>query len=88
MTVEVQAVLFPYDGSRTTEVMEQFESALEAAGVRCVVGNMAISCYGEMTAVLSAISTAYEDIAASTKCSVSLIIANDMPRIGRKPGSS
>ncbi|HNW84842.1 MAG TPA: hypothetical protein PLO19_04190 [Candidatus Cryosericum sp.] len=87
MNVEVQAVLFPYDGTRTTEVMKQFESTLEAGGVRCVVGNMAISCYGEMAAVLSAISAAYQDIAAGTKCSVSLIITNDMPQIGRKPGN-
>lgn len=88
MNVEVQAVLFPYDGTRTTEVMTQFESTLEAGGVRCVVGNMAISCYGEMAAVLSAISAAYQDIATGTKCSVSLIITNDMPQIGRKPGNS
>ena len=67
--------------------MKQFESTLEAGGVRCVVGNMAISCYGEMAAVLSAISAAYQDIAAGTKCSVSLIITNDMPQIGRKPGN-
>ena len=87
MNVEVQAVLFPYDGTRTTEVMKQFESTLEAGGVRCVVGNMAISCYGEMAAILSAISAAYQDIAAGTKCSVSLIITNDMPQIGRKPGN-
>jgi hypothetical protein len=87
VNVEVQAVLFPYDGTRTTEVMKQFESTLEAGGVRCVVGNMAISCYGEMAAVLSAISAAYQDIAAGTKCSVSLIITNDMPQIGRKPGN-
>ena len=87
MNVEVQAVLFPYDGTKTSEVVKQFESTLEAGGVRCVVGNMAISCYGEMAAVLSAISAAYQDIAAGTKCSVSLIIANDMPQIGRKPGN-
>ena len=87
MNVEVQAVLFPYDGTKTSEVVKQFESTLEAGGVHCVVGNMAISCYGEMAVVLSAISAAYQDIAASTKCRLSLIIANDMPQIGRKPGN-
>lgn len=84
MNVEVQAILFPYDGSRTAAVIKEFESALEAAGVRCVVGNMAVSCYGEMDTVLSTISRAYQTIAAADKLSVSLVIANDMPQIGRK----
>ena len=84
MNVEVQAILFPYDGSRTSAVIKQFESALEAAGVRCVVGNMAVSCYGEIGAVLSAINSAYQTIAEVDRLSVSLVIANDMPQIGRK----
>ncbi|HWQ21288.1 MAG TPA: hypothetical protein VN478_01005 [Clostridia bacterium] len=84
MNVEVQAILFPYDGSRTSTVIKEFESALEAAGVRCVVGNMAVSCYGEMNTVLSAVSSAYQAIAAGDRLSVSLVIANDMPQIGRK----
>lgn len=84
MNVEVQAILFPYDGSRTVQVIKEFESALEASGVRCVVGNMAISCYGEMDAVLSAVGSAYRAIAAAEKVSISLVIANDMPQIGRK----
>lgn len=84
MNVEVQAILFPYDGSRTVAVIKQFESALEAAGVRCVVGNMAVSCYGEMDMVLSGISSAYQAIAAGDRLSISLVIANDMPQIGRK----
>lgn len=84
MNVEVQAILFPYDGLRTAAVIKQFETALEAAGVRCVVGNMAVSCYGEMNTVLSAINRAYQTIAAVDKLSVSLVIANDMPQIGRK----
>ena len=84
MNVEVQAILFPYDGSRTVEVIKEFESALEAAGVRCVVGNMAVSCYGEMDTVLSAINRAYQAIAVADRLSVSLVIANDMPQIGRK----
>lgn len=84
MNVEVQAILFPYDGSRTVAVIKEFESALEAAGVRCVVGNMAVSCYGEMDMVLSAINRAYQAIAVADRLSVSLVIANDMPQIGRK----
>ena len=84
MNVEVQAILFPYDGSRTVAVIKEFESALEAAGVRCVVGNMAVSCYGEMDTVLSAINKAYQVIAVADRISVSLVIANDMPQIGRK----
>ena len=84
MNVEVQAILFPYDGSRTSAVIKQFESALEAAGVRCVVGNMAVSCYGEIGTVLSAINSAYQTIAEVDRLSVSLVIANDMPQIGRK----
>lgn len=84
MNVEVQAILFPYDGSRTVAVIREFESALEAAGVRCVVGNMAVSCYGEMDTVLSAINKAYQVIAVADRISVSLVIANDMPQIGRK----
>ncbi|MCX6086202.1 MAG: hypothetical protein NTW63_00390 [Caldiserica bacterium] len=84
MNVEVQAILFPYDGSRTVAVIKEFESALEAAGVRCVVGNMAVSCYGEMETVLSAINKAYQVIAVADRLSVSLVIANDMPQIGRK----
>lgn len=84
MNVEVQAILFPYDGSRTSAVIKQFESALEAAGVRCVVGNMALSCYGEIGTVLSAINSAYRAIAEADRLSVSLVIANDMPQIGRK----
>lgn len=84
MNVEVQAILFPYDGSRTVAVIKEFESALEAAGVRCVIGNMAVSCYGEMDTVLSAINKAYQVIAVADRLSVSLVIANDMPQIGRK----
>lgn len=84
MNVEVHAILFPYDGSRTAAVIKQFESALEAVGVRCVVGNMAVSCYGEVDTVLSTINRAYQAIAAVDKLSVSLVIANDMPQIGRK----
>ncbi|MFZ2412735.1 MAG: hypothetical protein WAW16_00710 [Candidatus Cryosericum sp.] len=84
MNVEVQAILFPYDGSRTGAVIRQFENMLEAAGVRCVVGNMAVSCYGEMDTVLSAVNSAYRAIALTDKLSVSLVIANDMPQIGRK----
>ena len=84
MNVEVQAILFPYDGSRTSAVIRQFESTLEAAGVRCVVGNMAVSCYGEIGVVLSAINSAYQTIASADRLSVSLVIANDMPQIGRK----
>lgn len=84
MNVEAQVILFPYDGSRTSVVIREFESALEAAGVRCVVGNMAMSCYGEMDTVLSTISKAYQAIASVDKLSVSLVIANDMPQIGRK----
>ncbi len=84
MNVEVQAILFPYDGSRTASVIREFENALEAAGIRCVVGNMAISCYGEMEAVLSSISSAYRAIAETDRVSISLVIANDMPQIGRK----
>ena len=84
MNVEVQAILFPYDGLRTVAVIKEFESALEAAGVRCVVGNMAVSCYGEMDTVLSTINKAYQAIAAADKLSISLVIANDMPQIGRK----
>ena len=84
MNVEVQAILFPYDGSRTVAVIKEFESVLEAAGVRCVVGNMAVSCYGEMDTVLSAINKAYQVIAVADRLSVSLVIANDMPQIGRK----
>ncbi|MCE5193175.1 MAG: hypothetical protein ABFD13_03370 [Candidatus Cryosericum sp.] len=84
MNVEVQAILFPYDGSRTSSVIKQFESALEEAGIRCVVGNMAISCYGEVEAVFSSISSAYRAIAATDRVSISLVIANDMPQIGRR----
>ena len=84
MNVEVQAILFPYDGSRTSALIKQFESALETAGVRCVVGNMAVSCYGEIDVVLSAINHAYQSIASADRLSVSLVIANDMPQIGRK----
>ena len=84
MNVEVQAILFPYDGSRTSALIKQFESALETAGVRCVVGNMAVSCYGEIDVVLSAINSAYQTIASVDRLSVSLVIANDMPQIGRK----
>jgi len=84
VNVEVQAILFPYDGSRTASVIREFENALEAAGIRCVVGNMAISCYGEMEAVLSSISSAYRAIAETDRVSISLVIANDMPQIGRK----
>ena len=84
MNVEVQAILFPYDGSRTAAVIKEFECALEAAGVRCVVGNMAVSCYGEVDTVLSTINRAYQAIAAVDKLSVSLVIANDMAQIGRK----
>lgn len=84
MNVEVQAILFPYDGSRTAAMIKQFESVLEAAGVRCVVGNMAVSCYGEMDTVLSAINRAYQGIAVTDRLSVSLVIANGMPQIGRK----
>ncbi len=84
MNVEVQAILFPYDGSRTASVIREFENAREAAGIRCGVGNMAISCYGEMEAVLSSISSAYRAIAETDRVSISLVIANDMPQIGRK----
>lgn len=84
MNVEVQAILFPYDGSRTVAVTKQFEHLLEAAGVRCVVGNMAVSCYGEIDTVLSAINSAYQAIASADKLSVSLVIANVVPQIGRK----
>jgi len=84
VNVEAQAILFPYDGSRTAAVIKQFESALEAAGVRCVVSNMAVSCYGEMDTVLSRINRAYQAIAAADKFSISLVIANDMPQIGWK----
>lgn len=84
MNVEVQAILFPYDGSRTAAVTKHFEHLLEAAGVRCVVGNMAVSCYGEIDTVLSAINSAYQAIASADKLSVSLVIANVVPQIGRK----
>jgi uncharacterized protein YqgV (UPF0045/DUF77 family) len=84
VNVEVQVILFPYDGSRTSAVIKQFESALEAAGVRYVVGNMAVSCYGEMDTVLSAVNRAYQVIAAAEKLSVSLVITNEMPQIGRR----
>lgn len=84
MNVEVQAILFPYDGSRTAAVTKHFEYLLEAAGVRCVVGNMAVSCYGEISTVLSAINSAYQAIASADKVSVSLVIANVVPQIGRK----
>lgn len=84
MNVEVQAILFPYDGTRTSAVIREFESFLEAAGIRCVVGNMAISCYGEMEAVLAAISSAYKAVAETDRISISLVIANDIPQIGRK----
>lgn len=45
---------------------------------------MAVSCYGEMDTVLSAVKSAYRAIALTDKLSVSLVIANDMPQIGRK----
>jgi uncharacterized protein YqgV (UPF0045/DUF77 family) len=84
VNVEVQAILFPYDGAQTSSVVKKFESSLESAGIRCVVGNMAISCYGEMEAVLAAIGSAYKSIAETDRLSISLVIANDMPQIGRK----
>ena len=84
MKVEVQAILFPYDGSRTAAVTRSFVNVLEEAGIRCVVGNMATSCYGDIETVLATISAAYQTIAASDKVSISLVIANDMPLIGRK----
>jgi hypothetical protein len=37
-----------------------------------------------MDTVLSAINRAYQAIAVADKLSVSLVIANDMPQIGRK----
>jgi hypothetical protein len=83
--VEVQAVLFPYDGSRTVAVTKSFVNTLEAAGIRCVVGNMAVSCYGDLDNVLTTIGAAYRSIAATDKISISLIVTNDMPLIGRKP---
>lgn len=85
MKVEVQAVLFPYDGSRTAAVTKSFVNTLEGAGIRCVVGNMAVSCYGDLGTVLSTVSAAYQSIAASDRISISLIVTNDMPLIGRKP---
>lgn len=85
MKVEVQAILFPYDGDRTVAVTKLFVNTLEAAGIRCVVGNMAVSCYGELESVLSTISAAYRAIAATDKVSISLVVTNDMPPIGRKP---
>lgn len=85
MKVEVQAILFPYDGDRTVAVTKLFVNTLEAAGIRCVVGNMAVSCYGELENVLSTISAAYRAIAATDKVSISLVVTNDMPPIGRKP---
>jgi uncharacterized protein YqgV (UPF0045/DUF77 family) len=83
--VEVQAILFPYDGSRTVAVTKLFVNTLEGAGIRCVVGNMATSCYGEMETVLSTISAAYQAITVTDKISISLVVTNDMPLIGRKP---
>jgi uncharacterized protein YqgV (UPF0045/DUF77 family) len=83
--VEVQAILFPYNGDRTVAVTKLFVNTLEAAGIRCVVGNMAVSCYGELENVLSTISAAYRAIAATDKVSISLVVTNDMPPIGRKP---
>jgi len=83
--VEVQAILFPYDGDRTVAVTKLFVNTLEAAGIRCVVGNMAVSCYGELENVLSTISAAYRAIAATDKVSISLVVTNDMSPIGRKP---
>lgn len=85
MKVEVQAILFPYDGDRTVAVTKLFVNTLEAAGIHCVVGNMAVSCYGELENVLSTISAAYRAIAATDKVSISLVVTNDMPPIGRKP---
>lgn len=85
MKVEVQAILFPYNGDRTVAVTKLFVNTLEAAGIRCVVGNMAVSCYGELENVLSTISAAYRAIAATDKVSISLVVTNDMPPIGRKP---
>ena len=85
MKVEVQAILFPYDGDRTVAVTKLFVNTLEAAGIRCVVGTMAVSCYGELENVLSTISAAYRAIAATDKVSISLVVTNDMPPIGRKP---
>ncbi len=84
MKVEVQAILFPYDGTRTAAVTKAFVNILEEAGVRCVVGNMATSCYGDIGTVLSTISMAYQTVAATDKIGISLVIANDMPPIGRK----
>ena len=85
MKVEVQAILFPYDGDRTVAVTKLFVNTLEAAGIRCVVGNMAVSCYGDLDNVLSTIGAAYRSIAATDKVSISLVVTNDMPLIGRKP---
>jgi hypothetical protein len=82
--VEVQAILFPYDGSRTVAVTKSFVNTLEAAGIRCVVGNMAVSCYGDIEIVLRMISVAYQSIAVTDKISISLVVTNDMPLIGRK----
>jgi hypothetical protein len=83
--VEVQAILFPYDGSRTIAVTKLFVNTLEGAGIRCVVGNMAVSCYGDIETVLPTIGAAYRSIAAIDKVSISLVVTNDMPLIGRKP---
>ncbi len=84
MKVEAQVILFPYDGSRTVAVTKLFVNTLEASGIRCVVGNMAVSCYGDIETVLSTVSAAYQSIAASDRVSISLIVTNDMPLIGRK----
>jgi len=82
--VEVQAVLFPLDGTRTAAVTKEFVNILENAGVRCVVGNMAVSCYGDSEVVLETVRKAYQTIADKEQLSISLVIANDVPLIGRK----
>ncbi len=84
MKVEVQAVLFPLDGNRTVAVRKEFVNMLEEAGVRCVVGNMAVSCYGDGGTVLEAVRQAYQTLAEREQLSISLVIANDIPLIGRK----
>ncbi|MDO9099984.1 MAG: thiamine-binding protein [Caldisericota bacterium] len=81
--VEAQAILFPYDGSRAAAVTKRFVDVLEAAGVRCVVGNMATSCYGEMDTVFQSIRKAFELIATDERLGISIVIANDIPAIGK-----
>jgi uncharacterized protein YqgV (UPF0045/DUF77 family) len=79
MGISAQISLYPLGKDHLTEDISEFVTILQKNGLRCDVGRMSTTLYGDADAVFDALKEAYIHVASRGACVMVSSISNACP---------